>query len=53
MVNRGKTFINPSAQLFLRNTHILRSEGHVFLYLRGNDLIIRILKDHAGSLPDL
>ena len=32
---------------------ILRPEAHVLLDDRGDDLIVRILKDHAGFLPDL
>ena len=45
--------IDALPDLLCRDSDIFRSESHVLLDDRGDDLIVRILKDHAGLLPDL
>ena len=45
--------INAAAHLFRRNTEVFQRESHVFLYHRGDDLVVRALEHHAHGLADV
>ena len=44
--------IHPAADLLRGDAQVLRGEGHVLLHHVGNDLVVRVLKDHAHPLAD-
>ena len=50
--SRKGTF-NPGNHFFRRDAEIFQTEGNVFLDDGGDDLVVRILEDHAGPLADL
>ena len=45
--------IDAAAHLFRRNTEVFQRESHVFLYHRGDDLVVRALEHHAHGLADV
>jgi hypothetical protein len=45
--------VNPPSHHFHRESQILKTEGNLSIHDRGDDLLIRVLKDHADSLTDL
>ena len=51
--DRLQALLDALPDLLLRHTHILRAEADVLVHDRTDDLIVRILKHHPGSLTDL
>ena len=51
--HRFQTLIHPLPDIFCGNTQIFRAKSHIFFYNCADDLIIRILKNHAGLLTDI
>ena len=45
--------VHPLADLLGRHAQILRCEGHVVLHHVGDDLVVRILEDHAHGAADV
>ena len=48
-----ETFLHPLPDFFRGNSHVLRSKAHILLHYLSDDLIVRILKYHTRSLPDI
>ena len=44
--------VHPAADLCTGDAQVLRGEGHVLLHHVGNDLVVRVLEDHAHPLAD-
>ena len=51
--NRFQGIVHPFPNRFRRQPQIFRSERHIFLHDRCNDLVVRILKHHAHVLSDV
>ena len=51
--HRFQTLIHPLPNIFCGNTQIFWTKSHIFFYNCADDLIIRILKNHAGLLTDI
>ena len=47
-----QAFLHPLPDLLRRHTHILGAESHIFFHYLADNLIIRVLKNHSGSLAD-
>ena len=45
--------VDPPPDFVPRQTQVFRAEGHVFFHDRGDDLVIRVLKDHADGAADV
>ena len=45
--------VHPLANLAGGNAQVFRSKSNVFLHHIGNDLVIRILENHANGAPEL
>ena len=45
--------IDPSLDLMRFHAEVFQAKGDVFLHNGGDDLVIRVLKDHADLLPDV
>ena len=45
--------IDAAAHLFRWNAEVFQRESHVFLYHRGDDLVVRALEHHAHGLADV
>ena len=48
-----QAFLHALFNLLRRNTEVLRTECHIILDYGCNDLIVRVLKHHAGGFSDV
>ena len=44
---------HPLFEFFRRHAHIFRAEGHVLFHRGADDLVVRVLENHAGVAADL
>ena len=44
--------LHSCPDVLCRHAEIFRSEGHILVHHGSDDLIVRVLEDHAGFLPD-
>ena len=51
--NCFQTLFDPFPDFPGRYSHVFRTKSHIFFHYLSNDLVIRVLKNHAGFLPDI
>ena len=51
--HRLEGLIHPPADLLGGNANVLQPKGHIFLHNGGDDLVVRVLKDHPHLLTDV
>ena len=49
----GQSLVHPAADLGRGQPHVFTGKGHVLLHHVGNDLVVRVLKDHARRFADV
>ena len=49
----GQAFLHPLPDFPGGHTYVFRPETHILFYHRGYNLVVRVLKDHAGHGADI